>query len=289
MFHSLFDAGVIEALRTTCDAALDQWRRESTPEGEPGGYCQKPDAWIMLHLNHPRYHHQRPEGLADLLNAVADPIVVEILDDVFREPVVHTQINYYIDPSETRPTNWHRDCQFTARWTGEDMNDLIVREGDPPREIHMHIPLASTSASQVVPGSHIRVDTPEESRIRTEDPHSEDMPNACQLPLEPGDAAFFHVNSLHRGTYEAGVLRRTIAVTFNRVSDPRPATVETMAHRTGYVPSYQPWFRKPGYLDGCSPDARDFYQRFIDVYDDSWKPDFLEGLPSGVQEYYTNY
>lgn len=285
--RGLFEPDRIARLRETCDAALDQWRRESTPDGMPDGRCHKPDAWIMLHLNHPLYHHQGPDRLGDLLNAIADPSVVKILDNVFREPAVHTQINYYIDPSQTRPPNWHRDCQFAPRTTGADIDDLIAREGDPPREIHVHVPLAPTSASQVVPGSHIRPDTPEESHIRTDDPHSEDMPNALRLPLDPGDVAFFHVNSLHRGTYKAGILRRTIAVTFNRVSDPRPATAESMAQRTGYVPSYQPWFRKPGYLDGCSPAARDFYQRFIDLYAGSWGPEFLKGLPAGVQEYYS--
>lgn len=288
LLREVLAPATVEALRISCDGSLDQWRRESTAEGEPGGYCHKPDAWIMLHLNHPKYHRPHPKGLAALLNAIAHPRVLAILDDVFRESSVITQINYYIDPSETRPANWHRDCQFTARRTGEDESKLIEREGDPPREIHLHIPLAATKASEVVPGSHLRADTAEENHIRSEDPHSDEMPNARRLPLEPGDVAFFHVNTLHRGSYEAGVLRRTIAVTFNRVSDPRPATAETMAHRTGYVPSYQPWFRKPDYLDDCSPAAREFYQRFIDVYEDSWKLDLLEGLPPGVQRYYSN-
>lgn len=289
LLRDVLAPATVEALRISCDQSLEQWRRDSTAETEPGGYCHKPDAWIMLHLNHPKYHHRNPEELAALLNAVADPHVLSILDDVFREPAVITQINYYIDPSEPRPANWHRDCQFTARWTGEEESELILREGDPPREVHMHIPLVGTSASEVVPGSHVRSDTPDESRIRQEDSHSDKMPNACRLPLDPGDVAFFHVNALHRGTYEAGVLRRTIAVTFNRVSDPRPATPETMLQRTGYVPSYQPWFKWPNYLDGCSPAARQFYRRFIDVYEDSWNPALLESLPEGVQDYYTNH
>ena len=288
VYHGIFDASEIETLRSTCDASLDQWRRESTPEGEPGGYCHKPDAWIMLHLNHPRYHHHHPDGLAALLNTVADPRVLSTLDDVFREPAVITQINYYIDPSETRPANWHRDCQFFAQRTGVDEGELIQREGDPPRELHMHIPLASTRASEVVSGSHLRTDTAEENRIRNEDPHSDSMPNARHLSLEPGDAAFFHVNALHRGSYPAGVLRRTIAVTFNRATNPRPATAETMEQRAGYVPSYQPWFKQPGYLDGCSASARKFYERFIGVYEDSWSPRYLDIAHPSLREYFTH-
>ena len=151
----------------------------------------------------------------------------------------------------------------------------------------MHIPLVPTAASEVVPGSHLRTDTAEEGRIRNEDPHSDEMPKSVRLRLEPGDLAFFHVNALHRGSYEKGVLRRTIAVTLNRAADPRSATAELMERRAGYVPSYQPWFLEPGYLDGCLPAAREFYHRFIDVYRDSWRPDYLKTLHPTLQGYYS--
>ena len=80
-----------------------------------------------------------------------------------------------------------------------------MAEADPPRELHMHIPLVATAASELVPGSHRRWDTPEETHIRRNDPKSDAMPGAFRLELEPGDLAFFHVNSLHRGLYYQGV------------------------------------------------------------------------------------
>ncbi|MDP7399327.1 MAG: hypothetical protein QF541_20835, partial [Lentisphaeria bacterium] len=86
-----------------------------------------------------------------------------------------------------------------------------------------------------------------------------------------------------------GVPRRTIAATLNRASDPRLLTAALMKKRSGYIPTYQPWFSNPKYLDGCSPAAHEFYQRFIDVYGESWRPDFMQTLPQSLQEYFTKY
>jgi len=287
ILRNQLESAMIDRLRDGCDASLQQWQRESTPEGEPGGHCYGPSSWVMLHLNHPKYHHQPPQSRATLLNAVADPRVLSALDDIFREPAVLCQINYYIDPSESRPASWHRDSQFFAQ-SREHEAELIARECDPPGEIHMHIPLVPTSLSEIVPGSHARTDTEEESRIRDQAPTS-DLPGALRLELEPGDLAFFHVNALHRGGYPAGVTRRTIAVTFARASHRRVATAESMVQRTGYVATYQPWLLKPDYLEGCRPAAREFYERTIDVYRDSWKRDYLQPLHPELQRYFNEY
>ena len=289
VFRNLFDAGLIAKLQEACNNPLDQWQRESVAEGEPGMHCYGPRAWVMLHLNHPKYHRQHPERLAALLNTVADPSVLRILDNIFGEHAVITQINYYINPTESRLGSWHRDCQFVAKFSGEDENAIISREGNPPREIHMHIPLLPTAATEVVPGSHLRTDTSEEGRIRREEPHSDRMPGALRLGLEPGDLAFFHVNALHRGLYPKEIPRRTIAVTFNRAAAPWPITAAMMEQRTGYVAAYQPWFLQPGYLDGCLPAARAFYQRFIDIYGADWQPDYLKTFHRRLQEYFTKF
>ena len=63
VFLSAFDPMLIEQLREVCDGALGQWQRESVLEGEPGQRCYGPTAWIMLHLNHPKYHRQLPDRL----------------------------------------------------------------------------------------------------------------------------------------------------------------------------------------------------------------------------------
>ena len=154
----------------------------------------------------------------------------------------------------------------------------------------MHIPLVATAASELVPGSHRRWDTPEERRIRLHEPLCESMPGAKRLHLEPGDLAFFHVNTIHRGLYYQGVPRRTIAVTFSRKSQVRKATAELMKAWNGYVCTYQPWALKTGYLDGASDSTRELFGRFIETYRDSWKPEYLvPELGPLRQAYFTNY
>jgi hypothetical protein len=243
----------------------------------------------MIHLNHPKYYRHHPEWLPRLLDAVAAPLVQQILRDVFREEGVMVQINYYMDPpGETRIGNWHRDCQFYPGMDDEAQKRAVAEEADPPRELHMHIPLVPTEASEIVSGSHNRWDTPEEFRIRKHDASSDKMPGRLVIRLQPGDLAFFHVNSLHRGMYLKGVKRRTIAVTFGRASHPRKATAEMMKNWRGYVATYQPWFLKPGYVDGCLPGTRAFFQRFVDAYRDSWKPEYLADLHPDLQRYFRN-
>ena len=48
-----------------------------------------------------------------------------------------------------------------------------------------------------------------------------------ELQLEPGDASIFHVNGLHRGRYDVGYMRRTIAITVG--DNERPRWDETTA------------------------------------------------------------
>jgi len=277
----------IAELQELSEAAFAQWQQESTEENQPGGYAYGPTAWALLHLNHPRYHRQHPERLPILLDAIAQPKVLGILREIFQAEPTFMQSNLYINPSgEDRIGNWHRDCQFYGPESDAYEERTIAAEADPPRELHMHIPLVPTQVSEVVPGSHTRPDTPEENRIRRHDAFSDDMPGALKLKLEPGDLAFFHVNALHRGQYQKDILRRTIAVTFGSSNFLRPTTAELMKNWRGYSASYQPWIGGEGYLDGVAPETRDFFQNFIALYRDSWKPEYLDGLHPALQSYF---
>lgn len=285
-----FEAERVGKLFETCESAFEQWKRDSTKDNQPNAYCYGPSAWSLIHVNHPMYYREHPERLPRLFDAVGDPRVLRILGEIFTDDAVMMQINYYIDPpGETRIGAWHRDCQF---FTGTDEaaeKRAVADEADPPRELHMHIPLVPTEATEVVPGSHSRWDTAEEYHFRKKDAQTDKMPNALKIKLVPGDLAFFHVNSIHRGLYYQGVPRRTIAVTFGRASVPRKATPELMKAWRGYAATYQPWFLKPGYLDGCSTGSRAFFQKFVDVYRDSWKPEYLSELNPELKEYFTKF
>lgn len=78
----------------------------------------------------------------------------------------------------------------------------------------MQIALAPSADIEVVPGSHLRWDTPEEYAIRKAaggaNNRSNAMPGAVRVALDPGDAVLFNPMAIHRGRYHANRLRRTL-------------------------------------------------------------------------------
>lgn len=271
------DRSAVSGLREASEHALAQWRATSNPDNQPGQFWAGPDGWILIHLNHPRYFMGRHDWLVRILDAVAAPPAIDAITKIMGEPPVFMQCNLYIDPPVRGHSNgghWHRDCQFYAGGDEAVEKRLFHGEADPPRELHMHIPLVPTQATGVVPGSHIRWDTPEEYEVRRRNP-SAAMPGGIRLPMQPGDIGLFHVNSIHRGYYNVGVPRRTIAITFGSRAKYRPFDPVWWKNMRGYVATFQPWTRRPGYLDGVTPPARELFQRFIDTYGDQWRAENL--------------
>ena len=68
---------------------------------------------------------------------------------------------------------------------------------------------------------------------------------------------------------------------------PQVIDLKRMKQLRGYVATYQPWFLLPGYLDACTPDARIYYEKFIETYRDTWKPEYLAELTPPLQDYFT--
>ena len=60
----VFSAPEIALLREVVDSCLDQFTAQATCDTEPGGYGPESDnSWIVLHLNHPKYHQGRQHHL----------------------------------------------------------------------------------------------------------------------------------------------------------------------------------------------------------------------------------
>jgi len=278
VLRNVVPADEVARLRAICDGVYEDWRRVSRPESEPGAFAYGPKAWVLLHLNHPKYHDGAAgrANRAALLDAAASETAQAALRAIYGHEPLFMQMNYYVDPAgEGWSGVWHRDCQFFAGGDEERVRAAVAAEAHPPRDVHMHIPLAPTQATEVVPGSHDRYDTPEEFDVRRNDATSDRMPGRLPLQLNPGDLAFFHVNSIHRGMYLHGVLRRTIAVTYSSVEFQRPPTREWLISARGYAASYQPWFLDEGYLDGVQPGTRAFFQRYVDAYGPALTREFL--------------
>ena len=113
------------------------------------------------------------------------------------------------------------------------------------------------------------------------------MRGAVALDMDAGDAAVFSVKTIHRGSYETGIPRRTIAVSFCASYAVELPTASTLIQRKGYDHRYQPWFvTEPHYLDGCTAESSQLWKRCIRVYSGSWRQDFADGLSDELRSYF---
>jgi hypothetical protein len=250
-------------LSEICDAILAQWRACDPQTGRPG---DKPDATVMRHLNHPAYFVERPANAwrVEILEAAADPNVLEVARTILGEEPMFRCTSLFFNPSGIHlDGNWHRDAQFMTK-TEDEETQMILSAGDGGDGMQLQIALIPSEDIEVVPGSHLRWDTPEEYAVRKADGgahnRSNDMPGAVRVRQGPGDAVLFNAMAIHRGRYYNDMLRRTLMLTYTRTSEPL----------FDYF-SDQPWFLQPGYLDGLRPGTRDFYEAFTRQYESQWR------------------
>ncbi len=249
------------ALRAICDGILAQWRARDPQTGAPG---DKPDATVMRHLNHPDYFRQHPQWFAPLMDAVADAGVRDVAHAVFGEEPMFRCTSLFFNPSGIElDGNWHRDSQFGAP-DDDDERGVIAKAGADGAGMQLQIALLPSDDIEVVPGSHLRWDTPDEYAIRKADGGTHNranhMPQAVRVRQAPGDAVLFNAMAIHRGRYYASVPRRTLMLTYTRASQPH----------FDYF-SNQPWFLDAGYLSALSLPTRAFFETFVAQYRDNWK------------------
>lgn len=272
----IIDAELVSSLRVIAEHCLCQWRCKANAAGKT------PDAneSVMRHLNHPGYYPGRREWLATFLDFLADPRIVGVVREVLGDEVLFRASSLFMNPlTQGNDGNWHRDSQF-GHLDLEKEKAAVLKEGERLAStrrssgIQLQIALIPSNHSQFVPGSHRRWDTDDEFYIRHSNGqkycHSNLMPGATTTHQEPGDAAAFHYNGLHRGSYRPEVYRRTLMITYTGVSAERPKDVF----------SYQPWCLEPGYLDGVKPGTRAFFESFIETYRDFWRS--RNGAPSNL-------
>src|SRR4051812_32200848 len=104
----LFDKQRSANLLTICDAILDQWRVNNPEKGAPGG----PDATVMRHLNQPGYFTEQRTGLSEILDAAADPQVLDVARNILGDEPLFRCTSFFFNPlADGRDGNWHRDSQ----------------------------------------------------------------------------------------------------------------------------------------------------------------------------------
>ena len=249
-------------LLNICNRILDQWR---VCEPASGNANADPSATCMRHLNHPGYFKETPAEFIEIMNAVADPAVLNVARTILGQEPLFRCTSYFFNPlptGQSQDGNWHRDSQFIIPDVAAEKKFLEGKRDDDSG-VQMQIALAPSEDVEFVPGSHRRLDTPEEFQIRRAENaknwRSNSMPGALRIKQEPGDAVLFNPIGLHRGRYHTDKLRRTFMLTYTTPTKPA----------FDYF-TQQPWFLEPGHLQPLSAPTREFFEKFIAVFKNHW-------------------
>lgn len=242
----LLETAEVRKLQMICDRIFQDWLQESSTPEQAANFTN------LAFLTEPRYFIHHPEELPVLLNAIVNPKILDILNQIVDEDLLFHNTQYFFNPANhTRAGDWHRDQQFDA--PDEDTEKVRMKQSIG---IHVHIALIPDSNLEYIPGSHQRWDTPQEREIRKglngKKPNSSAIPNATRIHLNSGDGVFFDAWGIHRGNYIADVPRRTFDIIYGTLADwcPPPPTC----------------FLQPNILQGLTLESQNFFKRLINVF-----------------------
>lgn len=248
----LFAREQVSELRLICDRILSQWF-ERFPR-----YKQRPRKKNCSQLTDLYYYFKGDrEQLIFLLNTIANPRVLSILKYICDRQLLFHDLQYFFNPLHTSWRGyWHRDLQVIAPDDATEKRRLFNIND---RFIRVNIALIPDDNLEIVPGSHTRWDTKEELEIRKElngKNNTSEMPGSTKIVLNTGDAVFFDGFSIHRGNYFVDKPRRTMAMLYSSPVD--------------YHTPPQTCFLEPNILDYLLPEAKIFFQDFVNIYKTRW-------------------
>ena len=208
ILRNVIPADRLDDVRTVCEAILDRqreiWRREAGPGDPPGG------VWD----SRPQPRVPEFERLVDAETALAVELwLSEPIMGVSREVLSGTEavpmhMMMMCNPrTDHGPAKWHRDIgqlEVAPLWL---LQEELAETG--PRYLQWNLPLYDDDVLWVVPGSHRRLNTPEEDRQLAEDPRSP-LPGGMRVELKAGDGLIYYHSMLHWGSNYSPKLRRTV-------------------------------------------------------------------------------
>jgi ectoine hydroxylase-related dioxygenase (phytanoyl-CoA dioxygenase family) len=201
------DARARDSLRRAADTALSWSRAECAETSHSTPRISLLTQATSLH---------GAAALAPILAFASSPRVCSLLQALSADMLQLQDAHYYHEQTKRDwDGDWHRDSQFSR--TDPDLERELVSRSS---SLHVRVALEADDRLEVVPGSHARWDSEEESRIRRgSDRATDQMPNALRVVLKAGDACLFHAWSIHRATYRRAPLRRTLDLLY---ASPRP-------------------------------------------------------------------
>ena len=105
------------------------------------------------------------------------------------------------------PAKWHRDIGNNGVAPLWLLQEELAETG--PRYLQWNLPLYDDDVLWVVPGSHRRLNTPEEDWRLADDPRSP-LPDGMPVKLKAGDGLIYYHSMLHWGSNYSPKLRRTV-------------------------------------------------------------------------------
>ena len=125
--------------------------------------------------------------------------ISRLLQQAIPESATFMNTQLFFNPQTKNQKNyWHRDPQYHLSM---DQQKEALKG---PDVLHIRVPLKDEPGIEIIPGSHVGWDTPEELAVRMEqDGHvnSEDLSAGLKIPLQVGDVLLFSANMIHRGLY----------------------------------------------------------------------------------------
>ena len=200
----------LEGLRRSYEIMVDRqramWSKDRGPDDPPGGAWEK-SAQPRLNLTSLAdqidaatastieiWLHENTQGVSSRLLGLEEAAVTEMM--LMCNPV-----------RDHGPARWHRD--FAPAHSAPVMGyaEDILENG--PRYVQWNLPLYDDDVLWVVPGSHVRSNTPEEDEQLLHDSQAP-LKGGVQTHLQAGDGVAYILPILHWGSNYSTRLRRTI-------------------------------------------------------------------------------
>lgn len=241
IFPNFLTPAECEPLRQTCDRILDQIRSEH-PDHETTNIAT---------LTELKYFGDRKSELLTLLEFIADPRILSILEAIADQPILFHNTQYFPNPQrQSWQGAWHRDTQFGAATDAIEQHRIESMTG-----VHFRVAFVADDCLEYIPGSEQRWDTETELGIRKGDnPTQIDIPGRIRIALKPGDACLFHAWGIHRGSYRAAIPRQTLDVIYG------------WGGRCEWAIPDPTCFSNVAIVSELNNIAQLFYQRFITTY-----------------------
>ena len=199
---------VRQAYETLVNRQRENWKAERAASDPPGGVWET-SPQPRLQLSRPPLVNQIDRETAPAVEMWLEENIHGVSTELLNiaDGAVSEMMMMCNPVRDHGPARWHRDLHpiDTAPLQGY-IDDLL--EGGP-RYVQWNISLYDDSVLWVVPGSHLRLNTPEENEVMLADPRCP-LPNGVQTHLEAGDGVVYILPILHWGSNYSPKMRRTV-------------------------------------------------------------------------------